>query len=85
MSDPRILSHHVVYEGKYEDSGVIRYRVKCDTRPAKRLLQDELGIYPYHCSCSHDCCGHVQYSSPVAIRRLRRKEWLVEQGWSRNV
>lgn len=29
------------------------------------------------CACEHDCCGHV-FTSTGHIKRLRRREWLVE-------
>lgn len=40
----------------------------------KRILNSS---FQRSCTCEHDCCGHV-FTSTGDIKRLRRREWLVE-------
>lgn len=73
-----------LYDKDYGDSGINRFTVRCDHEPSRNDLW-EIGIYRYRCSCSHDCCGHMQYGTVRVERRNKRNEWYVTQHFYRNV
>jgi len=83
MPTPRILKHWFVATTPGE-SGTHFFTVRSKTQPTRETLAD-LGIVESGCYCEHDCCGHIQYGSPYAVRRNKRNEWLVDQYAVRNV
>lgn len=42
------------------------------------------GAFTRHCRCEHDCCGHL-LTGVSSIRRIKRREWLVEVARRYNV
>ncbi len=70
--------------GQYGEAGLNHFTVACKHRPTEDDLW-EIGIYRYSCSCSHDCCGHMQYGTVRVERRNKRNEWYVTQHFYRNV